>query len=163
MIVREFNCPKHGPFESRFSMCPHGCVDVERVFTRAPAVKSRRTKNIDATLKQMAKDHHLSDISNKNGTLAASIPQFQPQPITADPQGIPAMKMYFEKQRQLFGGSIEMGKDGSFWASGMSFQRGTARPTGQPMGTFLDYEAPKASVAPVVQAACDNNGKLLKR
>jgi hypothetical protein len=141
-------------------MCPHGCVDVERVFTSAPAVKSRRTKNIDATLKQMAVDYKLSDISNRNGTLASSVAQFKP--LTVDPQGIPAMKMYFEKQRQLFGGSIDMAPDGSFWASGMSFQRGTAKATGQPMSTFLDYETPKATVAPVVQAACDSNGKLIK-
>jgi hypothetical protein len=149
-VIREFNCPQHGHFESKFSVCPHGCVDVERVFITAPALNSRRTKNIDATLTQMAKDYKLSDISNKKGTLAASVPQFQPTPLPEDSTGL--VDSYMKKQQQLFGGSIDRGADGSYWAKGMSFQSGKATVKGD-MDTILGMQKPKVNPRPVVQAS----------
>lgn len=157
-VIKEYNCPLHGHFESRFSVCPHGCVDVERVFTRAPATVSRRTRNIDRTLEGMAKDHNLSDISNRNGTLAASVSQFQPRALPdVNPQLTGA---YLEKQKQLFGGNIERGADGSFWASGMSWQTGTAKLSGD-MKTILGYDRPQIQPTSIVQGSYGTSADLM--
>lgn len=150
-ILREYRCPTHGEFESRFSICPQGCVDVERIHTRPPAAVSRRTRNIDRTLEGMAKDYKLSDISNRKGTLAASVAQFQPQPL---PDVHPEMvTQYMAKQQQFYGGKFERGADGSWWASGTNYQQGKATATGEHMKTIVGYEAPQVKTRPIVQGS----------
>ena len=149
-VTKEFTCPTHGDFTAKFSICPHGCVDVERRFRTAPATIGRRTKNIDLTLKAMAKDYNLTDISNRKGTLAASVAQFQPTPV---PNVNPELTMaYMKKQEQQFGGKIEQASDGSYWASNMSFQQGKARVSGD-MTTMMGVSKPQIQPRPIVQAS----------
>jgi len=100
-IIKEWRCKEHGEFESRFAVCPNGCVSVDRIHTRAPATVSRRTKNIDATLSGIASDYKLSDISNKNGSLANSVDKYKPA-AEADP----AMQKYIQSKVGAFGGRM---------------------------------------------------------
>jgi len=115
-IVREFMCPTHGIFESRSPVCPHGCTDVHRHHSRPPACVSLRTRNIDRTLDQIAVDHHLTDISNKKGSLAASVDKYQPS--APAPQPSPVQRAIADRMLALgakYGGGFSPGPHGSFW------------------------------------------------
>jgi len=77
-IKKEWMCMAHGPFESAKAVCPKGCTTVERRFFTPQSIStSGRTKNIDRTLEQLAKDYKLTDINNQNGTSAVKRPQPQ--------------------------------------------------------------------------------------
>lgn len=72
-IRKEYVCFAHGPFEADSPVCPEGCTTaVERQFRTAPGIRSNRTRNIDSTLTALAKDFGLSDLSNRNGSVAQS-------------------------------------------------------------------------------------------
>lgn len=63
----------HGRFESDQPICPAGCTTtIERKFFTAPGLLGGKTKGTDATLRRLAERFGYSDISNKNGSVAAS-------------------------------------------------------------------------------------------
>lgn len=63
----------HGPFEAEQAVCPHGCTTaVERAFFTAPGLVGNKTKGTDATLRRLAERFGFTDLSNKNGSIAAS-------------------------------------------------------------------------------------------
>lgn len=61
-VLHDYKCEKHGFFESREAVCPEGCKKVMRVYLRAPAVMSKRTKNADKTLKNLANDFGMTNM-----------------------------------------------------------------------------------------------------
>lgn len=70
MVIKEFNCPRHGYFEASHPICHHmGCDSegVERVFLTPPGIKSDRTKFTDNSLNRIAKDYGLTDMNNRDG------------------------------------------------------------------------------------------------
>jgi hypothetical protein len=72
-VKKEYICFAHGRFEADSPVCPKGCtLNVERRFFSAPAAKSNRTSNIDRMLRSVAADFGLSDMSNRNGSVALS-------------------------------------------------------------------------------------------
>lgn len=74
-VNREFTCLAHGPFEGTEARCPHGCTTaVAREFRTAPAVGTAKAKATDAALERLAQRFGLTDISNRNGSVAASKP-----------------------------------------------------------------------------------------
>jgi len=160
-IIKEFSCETHGVFESRFAVCPHGCVDVERIHTRAPGTVSRRTRNIDATLGGIASDYKLSDLSNKNGSLAASVDKYQPQApaVPMDLQGAIASRMQALGSR--FGGNFTPGPNGSFWRDNSAAQNQPKAKVKGHMDTISGVPN-NIQVASVVQSACDANGKVIR-
>ena len=167
-ILKEFRCPTHGDFESKFAVCPNGCLEVERVFLTAPSTVSQRSRNIDTTLKGIAKDHKLSDISNKNGTLAASVDQFQSQtPKVLKAMGMGGMDVNSAIQQRMaqigsgFGGNFVPGQNGSFWRDNSTVQGGQkARVTGK-LETISGIPN-KVDVSTIVQSACDSSGKVIR-
>ena len=162
-VTKEFSCEIHGHFEGKFAVCPHGCIEeVERIFTVAPATVSRRTKNIDSTLRGIAQDHKLSDLSNKKGSLAASMPQFQPAP--PPPQEHPMQQAIAARMMQVgarFGGNFVPGPGGSFWRDSSSVQGGSKAIVKGHMDQISGLPN-KVEVSSVVQHACDNNGRIIK-
>jgi hypothetical protein len=167
-IVKEWNCPEHGNFESKFALCPHGCLEIERVILTAPSTVSRRTKNIDSTLTTMAKEHKLTDISNKNGTLASSTPQFQSQtPSVLKQMGMGGMDVnsaIASRMAQIgskFGSSYVPGPNGSFWRENSTVQSGQkARITGKL--EQISGIPNQVDVKTVVDHACDSSGKVTR-
>lgn len=73
-VMKEYICLGHGIFESTEPFCPSGCNTVNRIFLTAPGIRSQRTGNIDRTLVEVAKDLGLTDMSNRNGSVANSRP-----------------------------------------------------------------------------------------
>jgi len=71
-VTKEFRCLAHGPFDAAEAICPHGCTVVVREFRTAPGGRSEKTKASDRALEHLAKKYNLSDMSNKNGSVAAS-------------------------------------------------------------------------------------------
>jgi hypothetical protein len=167
-ILKEFRCESHGDFESKFAVCPHGCLEVERVILTAPATVSRRTKNIDSTLNGIAKDNKLSDISNKNGTLASSVDQFQSQtPKVLKNMGMGGMDVNSAIQQRMaqigsgFGGNFIPGQNGSFWRDNSTVQQGQkARITGKLEN--ISGIPNNVNVSTIVQSACDASGKVIR-
>lgn len=84
-VKKEFRCAAHGIFESsdKSPKCPSGCNSIERAFITAPAVRTNgRSKNIDKTLRDLAADFHLTDLSTRNGSVMNSIkPHSKPDHI----------------------------------------------------------------------------------
>lgn len=81
-VIKEYICPGHGAFSSTVPVCPHGCtLNVERRFFTAPGLKSTRTSNVDRMLRAVAADFGLTDMSNRNGSVAQGKrkqPDFKP-------------------------------------------------------------------------------------
>jgi hypothetical protein len=84
-VLREFRCAAHGPFESKYAECPHGCSPrfVTQEFRTAPNTMSRGVKNADRQLDLLAKDYRLTDLKNgKDGesvmTTLRKNPSFTP-------------------------------------------------------------------------------------
>ena len=73
-VMKEYICLGHGIFESTAPFCPSGCNTVNRIFLTAPGIRSQRTGNIDRTLVDVAKDLGVTDMSNRNGSVANSRP-----------------------------------------------------------------------------------------
>ena len=64
-ILKDFKCVEHGYFEGYYPQCPQGCVDdIMRVYLKAPAYKSDRTKKADRTLNNLASDFQMTDIKS---------------------------------------------------------------------------------------------------
>ena len=74
IVIREFRC---GDCASTFEssdpieevICPHCAAEesAERVFLTPPGIKSPQTSFKDSTVKQLASDYGLTDLSNKDG------------------------------------------------------------------------------------------------
>lgn len=76
--VKEWKCEAHGYFESTRPECPYGCTTVVRVHLTPPAIRtSGRTANIDNTLNRLAAHHGMTDISNRNGSVASSVKMYE--------------------------------------------------------------------------------------
>lgn len=75
-VLSDYNCPAHGYFEAFEPKCPHGCSPalIQKVFLKAPGLRSDRTKGIDKTLSGLAEDYGLTDLNNQNGTSAVVRP-----------------------------------------------------------------------------------------
>jgi hypothetical protein len=74
-IKKDYRCLAHGNFESTKPVCPHGCNTVTRIHLSAPAVHtSGRSARIDSTLNGLASQYNLTDLSNRNGSVASSMP-----------------------------------------------------------------------------------------
>lgn len=64
-ILKDFKCVEHGYFEGYYPQCPQGCVDdIMRVYLKAPAFKSDRTKRTDKTVQNLATDFKMTDIKS---------------------------------------------------------------------------------------------------
>jgi hypothetical protein len=77
MPLNDYICQAHGIFRDSYTgKCPHGCDKqfVEKIFLKAPGLKSGRTKNIDGTLRDLAADYGMTDMNNQNGTSACIRP-----------------------------------------------------------------------------------------
>ena len=64
-VVKEWLCHGHGGFESTEPVCPHGCTLVERAFRTPVGFQTARTRNVDATLDSIAREHKLGDINTR--------------------------------------------------------------------------------------------------
>jgi len=70
MIIKEWRCADHGPFEGSHPICPAmGCSseNVSREFRTAPGFKSDMTKATDGGFDRMAQNYGMSDMSNAHG------------------------------------------------------------------------------------------------
>ena len=71
MILRDYECLAHGYFESGETSpkCPYGCANslVHQVFLKAPGIGTDRTKGIDTTMRSLANDFGLTDVSTRGG------------------------------------------------------------------------------------------------
>ena len=66
-VLHDYECPTHGVFEARAPRkCPFkGCTEeITRVFLKAPGLKSDRTKQSDATMRQLAMDYRMTDVKS---------------------------------------------------------------------------------------------------
>lgn len=64
-VLRDYKCPEHGFFEGFDAVCPHGCTkNVLSVHLKAPNFRSRRTKNADTVLDNLASDFRMSNIKS---------------------------------------------------------------------------------------------------
>jgi hypothetical protein len=63
-ILRSYSCPRHGVFDAWEAECSHGCKDVTQVFTKAFAIKSGRTKNLDSTVRGLASDFNMTNLKS---------------------------------------------------------------------------------------------------
>lgn len=63
-VLRDFKCSEHGIYESWNGDCPECGVKGERVYISAPAYHGSRTRNIDKTLKGLAKDFGMTNIKS---------------------------------------------------------------------------------------------------
>lgn len=63
--LHDYKCEQHGFFESFDAVCPHGCTEnIMKVFLKAPSYKSKRTKNADTALDNLASDFKMGDIKS---------------------------------------------------------------------------------------------------
>jgi hypothetical protein len=95
MVIREYRCLGHGPFESaqKNPVCPvGGCTTVVQEFRTAPAGKSERTKISDRALDRLAARYQLTDLSNRNGSVGAS--RKNPKGMEAFWQPLPSGNVY---------------------------------------------------------------------
>lgn len=67
MIYHDYECPEHGCFESGMPDCPVCGKAAEMVFLKAPGTRSETTRFKDRFLDGYAKQHGLSDLSNRGG------------------------------------------------------------------------------------------------
>lgn len=93
-IIREFRCCDCGAtFESMLPVEEVACPECsgeepERVFLTPPSIRSPGTSRTDTTLKQLAADYGLSDMSNRDGAPVRRAPSGAgaPQFAAPDPQ-----------------------------------------------------------------------------
>ncbi len=70
MPLFDWKCSKHGIFESSHPICPAmGCdhKEVEKIFIKAPSIRSNVTKNTDSGLRNLADSYGMSDMNNRGG------------------------------------------------------------------------------------------------
>jgi hypothetical protein len=61
-VLHDYQCKKHGVFESSHPICPHmGCEseDVKIVYLKAPGMMSAKTKNFDRETRNTAESYQL--------------------------------------------------------------------------------------------------------
>lgn len=100
IIIREWRCGDCGSlFESSDKPedveCPTcAAQEPERVFLTAPGIKSPQTSFKDSTVKQLAEDFGLSNVSNKDGAPVKKAPDGQaaPQFATGNAQVMQAVQ-----------------------------------------------------------------------
>lgn len=71
MVIKEWRCAAHGPFEGPKPECGSGCPKsfIQQEFRTPPKIKSGGTKFVDQQLRGLAQDYKLNDIKNdKDGT-----------------------------------------------------------------------------------------------
>jgi hypothetical protein len=75
-VLNDYVCMAHGEFESRTGKCPHGCSKqmVSLVFRQAPGLLTSFGKGVDKTLRGLANDHGLTNLSNNQGTTGGFVP-----------------------------------------------------------------------------------------
>lgn len=64
MVLHDWQCPRHGVFESTHGICPHmGCTSdgVTMVFLKAPSIGSQATRRRDERVKEMSDRMGVSD------------------------------------------------------------------------------------------------------
>lgn len=129
-VKREFTCLAHGAFEATEAKCPYGCTAaVSREFRTAPAGHSSKTKATDAALERLAMRFGMTDISNRNGTVAAS---------KKGPGGLDFSPIWKEVPK---GDTLEIGRGivaregGSGGAEAASREYGTGRMSDEPFAT----------------------------
>lgn len=96
MIIREFLCSDCGArFESSESpqdvVCPNcDAEDPQRAFFTPPGIKSPQTQSKDESLKALAADYGLSNMSNRDGSAVKKAPTgpTAPQFATGNPQAL---------------------------------------------------------------------------
>lgn len=73
-VMKEWKCAAHGEFESVEGVCIYGCPKrfVVQEIRTAPNVQDSRTANTDQTLRALADEHGLTDMSNRNGSVMNS-------------------------------------------------------------------------------------------
>jgi hypothetical protein len=73
-IIKEWRCAAHGEFEAPEGICPRGCPKrfVVQEIRTPPAYHDGVTRNTDQTLRALADEHGLSDMSNRNGSVMNS-------------------------------------------------------------------------------------------
>lgn len=94
IIIREFECADcNHAFESSEPIeevvCPQCAgIEAERVYLTAPGYRSPKTATTDTTVRELAADFGLSDVSNKDGQPVKRMPSVGPQPqfAAANPQ-----------------------------------------------------------------------------
>lgn len=99
IIIREFRCGDcNACFESSDPVedvvCPScSSQEAERAFFTAPAIRSPTTSFNDRTVKQLAADYGLSDVSNKHGQPVRQAPSGPQAPAfrTGDAQAMQAL------------------------------------------------------------------------
>jgi len=122
MIIREYRCNDCGTtFESSDPVeevsCPTCTAqEAERVFLTAPSIKSPKTAVADRTLKELASDYGMSNMSNKHG-----------QAVRQAPAGPEAPK-FTEHNPQMAAALARLGNN----ADGFSSVLPTLRATGGP-------------------------------
>lgn len=122
MIIREFRCNDCSTtFESSAPIeevaCPQCTAqEAERVFLTPPSIKSPKTAVADRTLKELAADYGMSDMSNKHG-----------QAVRQAPSGAEAPK-FTENNPQMAAALARLGGN----ADGFSSVLPTLRATGGP-------------------------------
>lgn len=86
IVIREYRCNDCGcTFESSDPVeevaCPTcSAPEAERVFLTPPAIRHSATTFNDVTVKQLANDYGLSDVSNKHGEAMKKAPSGQGAP-----------------------------------------------------------------------------------
>lgn len=91
MIIREFRCQDcNSTFESSDPVeevaCPQcSAPEAERVFLTAPSFKSSKTSVADQTLKSLAADYGMSDMTNRHGQAVKQAPSGAEAPQFAAP------------------------------------------------------------------------------
>lgn len=97
-VIREWRCGDCGTlFESMAAPeevdCPTcSAAEPERVFLTPPAIRSPQTNFKDATVKQLAADYGLSDVSNKHGEAVKKAPSGAEMPAFANPSNSPIVQ-----------------------------------------------------------------------
>jgi len=106
-VLKDYSCNAHGFFESWEPVCPKGCKGegmIQVVHLQAASFNSASTKNLDNTIKGLAKQFNLTDMNNKDG-----------QPVKrVDPKAADRAKAYEDYIKQKFGstGWTQMQKGG---------------------------------------------------
>jgi hypothetical protein len=77
MIIKEWECAAHGPYEAPEPSCPHGCPErfQRRVILTAPGTRSDKTKRADWAINALAEDYGYTDINN-SPSRANSVAEF---------------------------------------------------------------------------------------
>jgi hypothetical protein len=111
-VIKEYCCDAHGPFEAQYPVCPAGCKGslIKRAFYTAPGVVSERTKGTDKSLRGLASEYGLTNMSNNQGTQAIR----QADQKTLDFQAMFAPRNVGVNQGATYmaGGGIKPGTEG---------------------------------------------------